>query len=179
MRKPRTVDDFSIFCTEFALRKAPGMFRSGRGCPGGVFRGGVRPRRVLRDVPGTPLGRKCQYPGGFLRVFARFEGRLRGDPGRPLGRKCQYSGGFLRVFARREGPMCENHVLSTILPLGGGEATGPGRAWVCVCGKTDILLQNVCFVEAKRDFAKMRFPGALFISFYPMSILLSKLRNGS
>ena len=73
--------------------------------------------------------------------------------------------------------MCENHVLSTILPLGGGEATGRGRAWEL--DKTHILLQNVRFVEARRDFENPRFPGALFISFYPMTILLSKLRTRS
>ena len=53
--------------------------------------------------------------------------------------------------------MCENRVLSTILPLGRGVATGSGRAWRW--GKTHILLQNVRFVEAKRDFAQIRFPG--------------------
>ena len=139
----------AFFCTEFALRTAPGMFRSGRGCPGGAFRGGVRPRRVLRDVPGRPLGRKCQYPGGFL-----------------------------RVFARREGRMCENHELSTILPFGRGDAMGEGRVWWW-WGKTHILLQNVRFVEARRDFENPGIPGALFISFYPMIILLSELRSAS
>ena len=42
---------------------------------------------------------------------------LRDSPGRPLERKCKYPDWFLMVFARREGTMCENHVLSTILPL--------------------------------------------------------------
>ena len=54
--------------------------------------------------------------------------------------------------------MCENHELSTILPLGRGDAMEGGRAWKL--DKTQILLQNVRFVEARRDFAKMRFPGA-------------------
>ena len=57
--------------------------------------------------------------------------------------------------------MCENHVLSTILPLGRGEATGRGRAWGL--DKTHILLQNVRFVEARRDFENPRFPGAPII----------------
>ena len=54
---------------------------------------------------------------------------------------------------------------------------GPGRAWGF--DKTHILLQNVRFVEARRDFENPRFPGALFISFYPVIILLSKLRSAS
>ena len=144
--------------SENALRGVPGLpfglvLRSGRRrarSRGAVWRG-VRPKRMLPGVPGRPLGRKCQYPGWFLRVFARREGRLRGAPGRPLGRKCQYPGGFLRVFARREGRMCENHELSTILPLGRGDATGRGRAWGL--GKTHILLMYLSPIfTLKRQF---------------------------
>ena len=57
--------------------------------------------------------------------------------------------------------MCENHELSTILPFGRGDAMEDGRAWRL--DKTHILLQNVRFVEARRDFENPRFPGAPII----------------
>ena len=71
---------FAFFVQNLHSEKAPGVLRRRRGWSGGVFRGGVRPKRVLRGVPGRPWGRILERGGsgeGLERV-------LRDSPGRPL-----------------------------------------------------------------------------------------------
>ena len=69
-----------------------------------------------------------------------------------MGRKLVFEG-----FCKARGPDVRKPRTVDDFALG----KGPGRAWGL--DKTHILLQNVRFVEARRDFANPGFPGALYI----------------